>query len=811
MNRLLLALLAAALLVSVTGGAAGTSVANAVASTEVVVLLAGPPLVLAGDGRSARVRLLKEQRAFEQRLSRTIPQASVRWRYRLVANGLAIVVPRSAVPLLRGLPGVREVVTSVRYRPRLGTRFILKRVPFRTTELEEHELQQAAPGATGAGLKIAIIDDGVDQDHPFFSPRGYEMPPGFPKGQRAFTTAKVIVARAFPPPGATWKHADLPFDPELSSHATHVAGIAAGNANTQADVGNGEPRSLSGMAPGAYIGNYKALSIPTDAGVGLDGNSPEILAAIEAAVADGMDVINLSIGEPEIEPSRDIVALALDAAAAAGVVPVVAAGNDFIEYGRGSVTSPGTSAGAITVAAVHDDNVLAGFSSAGPTPLSLRLKPDVSAPGVSIMSSEPGGWTTLSGTSMAAPYVAGVAALLRQQHPGWTVEQVKSALTVTAGPVWLSSKRTTEAPPPRGGAGVVSVAQVGAPLVHASPVSVSFELLRRSAAASRTIRLTDAGGGAGIWRIAVRTAGGPAGVSVVAPTEITVPGEFTVEAAATADAGEGELSGFLVLTRQGVERRIPFWLRAAAPALGGHSPTILRQPGTHRGNTSGRPALVDAYRYPDVPETGVVNGSLRGPEQVFRVVLHRAVANFGVVVTHRGRGVAIEPRVVAAGDENRLTSYAGLPINLNPYLIDFQDRVLAAGAIRPAAGVYDVVFDSPTTAGAGAYRFRFWLNDTTPPSVRLRARRVAPEAGIVVRVSDSGAGVDPGSIVAWIDGDERSTRLRGEAIVVSTAGLDAGRHRLRLQVSDYQETRNMENVPTILPNTRVVEATFTIR
>jgi subtilisin family serine protease len=73
---------------------------------------------------------------------------------------------------------------------------------------------------------------------------------------------------------------------------------------------------VSGIAPRAYIGNYKALSVPTDANVGLDGNAPELVAAIEAAVADGMDVINMSLGEPEIEPSRDIVARALDAAAA---------------------------------------------------------------------------------------------------------------------------------------------------------------------------------------------------------------------------------------------------------------------------------------------------------------------------------------------------------------------------------------------------------------------------------------------------------------------------------------------------------------
>ena len=88
----------------------------------------------------------------------------------------------------------------------------------------------------------------------------------------------------------------------MSSHGTHVAGIAAGNANTLA-----AGTRISGVAPRAYLGNYKALTIPTDADVGLDGNSPELVAAIEAAVADGMDVINMSLGEPEIEPSRDIV------------------------------------------------------------------------------------------------------------------------------------------------------------------------------------------------------------------------------------------------------------------------------------------------------------------------------------------------------------------------------------------------------------------------------------------------------------------------------------------------------------------------
>ena len=194
------------------------------------------------------------------------------------------------------------------------------------------------------------------------------------------------------------------------------------------------------------------LTIP-DGEFGLNGNSAEIVAGIEAAVRDGMDVINLSLGEAEIDPSRDIVARALDGAAAAGVVPVVAAGNDYEELGAGSVTSPGSAASAITAAAESQSGpFISSFSSGGPTPLSLRMKPDVTAPGEDVLSSVPrreGLWARFSGTSMASPHVAGAAALLRQRHRGWTVEQIKSALVLTGKPV-LGARRRRGGHDPRG-------------------------------------------------------------------------------------------------------------------------------------------------------------------------------------------------------------------------------------------------------------------------------------------------------------------------------------------------------------------------
>ena len=764
------------------------------ALAHVVVTLDGAPL--AGSSESnAGARIDKEQSRFEAALHATIPSARIHWRYRLVANGMSVVVPDSDLARLANLPGVKEVFSPVTYRtlggPAGGT-------------IGARTLPGLGLADAGAGMKIAIIDDGVDQSHVFFDPKGYVMPAGFPKGQVAYTTAKVIVARAFPPPGATYARARVPFDTEESGHATHVAGIAAGNANTQAAGAR-----ISGVAPRAYIGNYKALTIPTDAGVGLDGNAPELVAAIEAAVADGMDVINFSIGEPEIEPSRDIVALAMDAAADAGVVPVIAAGNDFEGFGFGSVTSPGNSAKAITVAASSDQQLpsIASFSSAGPTPVSLRLKPDVTAPGVSILSSVPGGWSTFSGTSMASPHVAGAAALLLQRHPGWTPELVKAALMSTARPTTDDGAR---AMPTRTGAGFVNVTAADTPLLLPRPASLSFGLLADGGTTTSTIDLLDAGGGAGGWSVTLDPQSPKTEATVTVPATVSVPGTLTVGVAVDPTADDADLQGAILLTRGTDVRRIPFWAHLSTPALADAKRTAIAGPGVFKGNTRGRPALVSTYRYPEISVGGPVASTLGGPEQIFRLRLKRAAVNFGVVILTRGPGVQVEPRIVVAGNENRLTGYPGLPIHLNPYLVDYGSKTRSAGAIAPLAGAYDLVFDSPSPAGAGAFTFRLWVNDVTRPAATVLTRTAKRGTPLSIRLSDKGSGIDPSSLQVTIGGKEARAAIVGGVARVDTSKLKPGTTLLRLQVSDHQESRNMENVGPILPNTRVLTARVTI-
>jgi subtilisin family serine protease len=774
-------LAAAAAAVVLAGDGLGAHGAGA--PVEVVVTLKAP--ALSAFGRSLQSashadylrRVDAAQSELARRVIAAVPGAQIRWRYRLVANGFAVVVPSGAVGELARIPGVAAVWPNVRYHS--------SRTLDGASQIGADQLWGPTFATAGNGMKIAVIDDGLDATNPYFNPSGFQYPVGFPKGQTKYTTPKVIVQRTFAPPSPTWKFANTPFDPTESFHATHVAGIAAGDHGTAA--GN---TLISGVAPNAYLGNYKALTIPTPS-FGLDGNSAELAAAVEAAVADGMNVINMSLGEPEVEPSRDLLVTALEGAAAAGVVPVVAAGNDFTDFGYGSVSSPGNAPSAITVAAADSHNAIASFSSAGPTPMSLQMKPDVTAPGVSILSSVPasqGTFGELSGTSMAAPHVAGAAALLKERHPSWTVAQIKSALELTGDPVRSASG--AEVLSIREGGGMVNLPRADVPLIFAAPTGLSFGELTPGATATRTVELTDAGGGAGDWTVTAIVQQG-SGTLAVAPT-ITVPGTLSV--AATAGASPGDVTGFVVLTHGTDTRRIPIWFAVSAPKLGSETKTRLTRAGTYKGTTAGAPSLVTTYRYP----TG---GDVQypGPERAYRVTISGKPANFGVVVLS---GHA-KPHVTFDGSEDRLAGYVGLPLDLNPYRKTFGEPVPIAGVDVPAAGTYDIVFDTRSAAQAGGFTFRYWVNDVTPPKLRVTAKKET----IVVAATDAGSGVDPSTLAVTVDG--RAVATHGK--VSLTIKATKGRHKVVVRASDYQEAKNMENVPPILPNTATLRVTAVVR
>ncbi|MDW7989043.1 MAG: S8 family serine peptidase, partial [Archaeoglobaceae archaeon] len=246
-----------------------------------------------------------------------------------------------------------------------------------------------ALGYNGSGVKIAILDTGINSSHGDFY---------FENG-----TPKIIHSVDFTNDGT-------PMD--LDGHGTHVASIAAGT---------GRETGLKGVAPGALLMNVKVLNQSGR------GDNSWIIQGVEYAVEKGADVISMSLGGIPSD-GNDPLSLACDAAVEKGVVVVVAAGNRGDYY---TISSPGSARKVITVGATDKSDKIADFSSKGPT-LDHRLKPEVVAPGVSIVAANyKGRSTAMSGTSMATPHVSGIVALLKQAR-NFDPETMKNAISSTA-------------------------------------------------------------------------------------------------------------------------------------------------------------------------------------------------------------------------------------------------------------------------------------------------------------------------------------------------------------------------------------------
>ncbi len=306
-----------------------------------------------------RAQLVQQQQALFQRIQQQLPGAQLQRQYQVVLNGIAVALPAATPADLQRLRALPEVVAIY---------------PDEAHELHMYSSNDLI-GATalwnspaiggqanaGAGVKVAIIDSGIKLDNPFFDPTGYSYPEGYPRGEVEYTTPKVIVARQYVRPGAPPREgSDTPepgaFD---SSHGTHTAGTAAGNANTVARIG-GIETVISGVAPRAYLMNYKAFYANTSSFSG-SAFSIELIAALEDAVLDGADVINNSWGGRAYErPETNPIAQAADAAADAGVVVVFSAGNSGPD--QNTAGSPAYSDKVISVGAATKNRTLAtGF------------------------------------------------------------------------------------------------------------------------------------------------------------------------------------------------------------------------------------------------------------------------------------------------------------------------------------------------------------------------------------------------------------------------------------------------------------------
>ncbi|MFF2652945.1 S8 family serine peptidase [Streptomyces sp. NPDC058045] len=259
-----------------------------------------------------------------------------------------------------------------------------------------HADQAWAAGFDGKGTKVAVLDTGVDTDHPDLKGRVSES--------KNFT--------------------DSDDTGDQHGHGTHTTSTVGGS-------GAASDGKKKGVAPGTTLLNGKVLN---DYG---NGATSWIIAGMQWAVDQKADVISMSLGNPSELDCSDPMSQATAelAKSAKDTLFVIAAGN--AGPSNNTVSSPGCVPEVLTVGAVDRDDSTAGFSSRSPVQRTHTLKPEIAAPGVAISAAAAGGrgvyaYQSMSGTSMATPHVAGAAAIVKQRHPDWDAQQIKAALVSSA-------------------------------------------------------------------------------------------------------------------------------------------------------------------------------------------------------------------------------------------------------------------------------------------------------------------------------------------------------------------------------------------
>ncbi|MFG1715818.1 S8 family serine peptidase [Micromonospora sp. NPDC049203] len=369
-----------------------------------------------------------------------------------------------------------------------------------------------AAGWTGKGVRVAVLDTGVDLTHPDLA-------------------GKVAESRNFT------EEAD---PDDIVGHGTHVASTIVGS-------GAASGGKYRGVAPDATL---------------LSGKVCEVYGCTESAILAGMQwaaaeqhatVVNMSLtggDTPEVDPLEQAVGTLTEQH---GTLFVISAGNDGAD---GSVGSPATADAALAVGAVDRDDALADFSSRGPRVGDGAIKPDITAPGVEIVAAraangqigDPVGdrYASLSGTSMAAPHVAGAVALLAQQHPGWTPARYKATLMASAKP---HPEQTAF----QQGAGRVDLARAITQQVTSEPASVSFGVAAWPHAddqpISRTVTYRNGGDAPITLDLSTEFTGpggrsAPAGMLTLSASRLTVPAGGSAQVTVVVDTRLGGADGY---------------------------------------------------------------------------------------------------------------------------------------------------------------------------------------------------------------------------------------------------------------------------
>lgn len=498
-----------------------------------MIELNDPPAGVAGNAGGQQIAAAQQQLV----LSLAATGAQVLFQSRLAFNGVAVVVPASQLAQLRALPNVASV------------RIIPPKLP--VSRLSPPGTPSAAvagaiSGASGAGVRIGVIDRGIDYTHADFggagTPAAYAANDPTTIEPGTFPTAKVIggydlAGDAYDATGVAGSPSPTP-DPDplecsgapgapaYVGQGTHLAGLMAGYGVTSSGAVYRGPYTPSpdatimnvspGIAPEAQIYALKVF--------GCRGATTLLTAAIERALdpngdgdmTDQLDVLVISVGTPFGSPD-DPDAIAVDNAVRAGVVVIVAAGDQTNTFY--SVNSPASARLAIAVGTTDNSNGISSTSARGPVRGNSLLKPDIVAPGEGIPSAGLGSGiapAVLSGSAAAAAQVAGAAAMLRQLHTDWSPTQIKAALMNSATP--------TSAAPSLAGAGrlnITSLDTIGLLAYNADGtgggLSYGAPWVAHTTVATRTLTLANTGPDEQVVSLAATSVATETGVTVQLP------------------------------------------------------------------------------------------------------------------------------------------------------------------------------------------------------------------------------------------------------------------------------------------------------
>lgn len=708
MNRLLPLILSLALTFSLQAQNNTTDGSKAnrqtIDNTSVIAVLKGDPLSTYvktkppqgkkidfnnNTTKSYRAQLSALRNDFKQWLQANAPKAQVTGQFDISLNAVSVKLNGETKSTIERAPQVTRVDYQGLYYKNVDDPDL--------SLIHAIEAWQGAGGPANAGteVKVAIVDSGIDINHPCFSDAGY--PSKTQLGDQRFTNNKVIAAKVF-----YNKAGNQGLTPEaIDSHGTHVSGTVACNYNTPATVdGVTIPYGISGVAPRALLGNYCVFP-----GTVASSRSEDILNALETAYADGFDIANMSLGGGA-RGMQDLLTVAVDDLDQANMVVAVAAGNSG--PGNFTIESPGSAARALTaggltvghyiatpvtagaqtfpalsgdfatvtsdltaplgvvfdgsnigiacsalpagslsgkialisrgscffsdkirnaqaagaVAAIivnnrpgdpipmgtdglpnqptipaymvsqadgqtligsngasvtigataqyfqtPNSNFMYDSSSQGPTDVDFRVKPDVIAPAVNVLSSIPisycGGspcFAFFQGTSMATPHLAGSAAIVHQQHLSWSAAQVRSAVVNTADQGVLKNFLTgaLETDVNVTGAGRDNLLSAVNAKVALDPVSTSFGAVPSGSGQTISSNVTLTNLAASTKTFSLSVGSGSGGVSYsVSPSSVSIAGggstSVTVTMSATKRATGGSHSAMLSVKSGGTE------------------------------------------------------------------------------------------------------------------------------------------------------------------------------------------------------------------------------------------------------------------